>query len=100
VGDVTSVGTPKAGVFSEGQAAVVAGRIAALIEGDPASDQYNGRGLCYLDFGRDQIARVEVTFVQGQPPTGEFDGPSTAFAAEKLEFGTDRIQRWFGRTWP
>ena len=30
VGDVTSVGTPKAGVFAEGQAAVVADRISAL----------------------------------------------------------------------
>ena len=30
VGDVTSVGTPKAGVFAEGQAAVVAERIIAL----------------------------------------------------------------------
>ena len=34
VGDVTSVGTPKAGVFAEGQAAVAADRIAAIIRGD------------------------------------------------------------------
>ena len=33
VGDVTSVGTPKAGVFAEGQAAVVADRIGARIRG-------------------------------------------------------------------
>ena len=31
VGDVTSVGTPKAGVFAEGQAAVAAAGISALI---------------------------------------------------------------------
>src|SRR5580658_6088400 len=35
VGDVTSVGTPKAGVFSERQAAVAADRIAAIIRGEP-----------------------------------------------------------------
>ena len=33
VGDVTSVGTPKAGVFAEGQAAVVADRIIASVRG-------------------------------------------------------------------
>jgi hypothetical protein len=27
-------------------------------------------------------------------------GPSHELAAEKAEFGTSRIQRWFGRTWP
>ena len=35
VGDVTSVGTPKAGVFSERQAAVAAERIISLIRGQP-----------------------------------------------------------------
>ena len=34
VGDVTSVGTPKAGVFAEGQARVVAASIIAAIRGD------------------------------------------------------------------
>ena len=33
VGDVTSVGTPKAGVFAEGQAAVVAAAIIARVRG-------------------------------------------------------------------
>ena len=37
VGDVTSVGTPKAGVFAEGQAAVVADRISAPSAGEPES---------------------------------------------------------------
>ncbi len=37
VGDVTSVGTPKAGVFSEGQAGVVAAAIIAGAPGQPSS---------------------------------------------------------------
>ena len=37
VGDVTSVGTPKAGVFAEGQAAVVADAISAAIRGATGS---------------------------------------------------------------
>jgi sulfide:quinone oxidoreductase len=98
VGDVTSVGTPKAGVFAEGQAAVVAGAISALVRGAAESAQYDGRGVCYLEFGRDQVARVEVTFVSGVRPTGGLEGPSQALAADKVEFGSSRIQRWFGRT--
>jgi sulfide:quinone oxidoreductase len=99
VGDVTSVGTPKAGVFAEGQAAVVAERISAQIRGTDESAQYDGHGLCYLEFGRDQVARVEVTFLSGQAPVGGLDGPSPELAADKVRFGSSRIQRWFGRTW-
>jgi sulfide:quinone oxidoreductase len=98
VGDVTSVGTPKAGVFAEGQAAVVAGRISALIRGTTESAQYDGRGMCYLEFGHDQVARVDVTFLSGEQPVGGFKAPSHALAADKVEFGSNRIQRWFGRS--
>jgi sulfide:quinone oxidoreductase len=99
VGDVTSVGTPKAGVFAEGQAAVVADSIAARIRADAASKHYDGRGICYLEFGHGQVAKVDVTFLSGQAPTGDFDGPSEFFAADKVDFGASRILRWFGRQW-
>src|SRR6478735_4139958 len=71
VGDVTSVGTPKAGVFAEGQAAVVADRIIAQHRGDDAGE-YDGRGICYIEFGAGEVARVNVVFVSGQQPVGEF----------------------------
>lgn len=96
VGDVTSVGTPKAGVFAERQAAVVARRIAALVRGDAGTAQYDGKGMCYLEFGEDQVARVDVTFLSGHAPTGGFEGPSPALAADKVEFGRSRVRRWFG----
>jgi sulfide:quinone oxidoreductase len=99
VGDVTSVGTPKAGVFAEGQAAVVAAAIAARLRGDDTVHEYDGRGVCYLEFGNDQVAKVEVTFLSGQAPNGQLHGPSAALAEDKAEFGTSRIRRWFGREW-
>jgi len=99
VGDVTSVGTPKAGVFAEGQAVVAADRIIGIIRGTAGTAEYDGHGLCYLEFGHDQVARVDVTFLSGQAPVGDMDGPSVALAADKAEFGTSRIQRWFGRAW-
>ena len=45
--------------------------------------EYDGRGICYLEFGDDQVAKVDVTFVAGQPPVGHYDGPSDALAAAK-----------------
>jgi len=87
-------------VFAEGQAAVVAERISARIRGTSPSAEYNGNGICYLEFGDDQVAKVDVTFLTGQSPTGDLDGPSPALAADKAEFGSSRVQRWFGQTWP
>jgi len=96
VGDVTSVGTPKAGVFAEGQAAVVADRISATVRGAEAGAEYDGRGICYVEFGADEVAAVDVMFQPGQKPTGELEGPSAAIAADKAEFGASRVRRWFG----
>jgi sulfide:quinone oxidoreductase len=96
VGDVTSVGTPKAGVFAEGQAAVVAERIIAATHEEAGSSEYGGRGMCYLEFGDNQVAKVDVTFLTGQAPTGGLDGPSPAYVADKVEFGRSRVERWFG----
>jgi sulfide:quinone oxidoreductase len=99
VGDVTSVGTPKAGVFSEGQASVVASRIIAEVRGTEASATYDGNGICYLEFGHDQVGKVDVTFLSGEAPRGGLEGPSLDIGAEKGEFGSSRIRRWFDRTW-
>jgi sulfide:quinone oxidoreductase len=99
VGDVTSVGTPKAGVFSERQAAVVADRIISMIRGALAGSEYDGYGMCYLEFGKEEVARVQVQFVSGQAPSGTYDAPSELLATDKARFGTSRIQRWFGHEW-
>jgi len=96
VGDVTSVGTPKAGAFAEGQAAVVADAIIASVRGQGDAAAYGGRGICYVEFGHDAVAGIDVTFGAGQPPTGVFDAPSPEVAARKAEFGRDRLRRWFG----
>jgi sulfide:quinone oxidoreductase len=98
VGDVTSVGTPKAGVFAEGQAAVVAAEISARMRGSAMETTYGGRGICYMEFGRGQIAKVDVTFLGGQTPAGALEGPSVELAADKETFRSERLQRWFNKT--
>jgi sulfide:quinone oxidoreductase len=99
VGDVTSVGTPKAGVFAEGQGAIAAERIVATVRATQAKAEYDGRGICYVEFGEGQIAKVDVTFRANERPFGGLEGPSIDLAADKAAFGRERIQRWFGRDW-
>ncbi|HWR64868.1 MAG TPA: FAD-dependent oxidoreductase [Bellilinea sp.] len=96
IGDVNSVGTPKAGVFAEGAAQVAAKSILAEIMGKEQPAAYDGRGTCYVEFGGRQVGRVDVDFLSGQKPTGSFMEPSLELAGEKQEFGSSRRARWFG----
>jgi sulfide:quinone oxidoreductase len=95
IGDVNSVGTPKAGVFAEGAARTVAAQIVAEVRGGEAPAAYRGTGTCYVEFGSDLVGRVDVEFLAG-PPTGSFFEPSLTLADEKKEFGSSRRARWFG----
>ncbi len=97
VGDVNGVGTPKAGVFAEGAARIVAASIIAKLRGGPPPDAYAGAGSCYVEFGHDLVGRVDVDFLSGPKPTGTFQEPSEALVAEKAHFGSSRIDRWFGQ---
>jgi len=97
VGDVTSVGTPKAGMFAEGAARVVADQLIARIRGADEPPGYDGKGACYIEFGGDQVARVDVDFFSTPGhPTGAFVAPSMATATEKADFASIRRARWFG----
>ena len=97
VGDVNGVGTPKAGVFAEGAARVVAEAIIARVRGGSPPEAYKGQGSCYVEFGHDQVGRVDVDFLSGPKPTGTFQPPSAALVAEKARFGSSRLRRWFGK---
>lgn len=95
VGDVATVGVPKAGVFAEGAARVVAAEVLAELRGEADPDGYGGLGSCYVEFGDGRVGRVDVDFLSGPKPTGTFQAPSTAIVAEKRDFGASRRARWF-----
>jgi sulfide:quinone oxidoreductase len=99
VGDVNSVGTPKAGVFAEGAARVAAAGILAQLRGGTTPAPYTGAGSCYVEFGNHRVGRVDVNFLGGPKPTGTFEPPSEALVQEKAQFGSSRALRWFGREW-
>ena len=96
IGDVTSVGTAKAGVFAEGAARTVAQALIAELEGGASPGPYTGTGACYLEFGHDKVGRVDVDFFSGTTPSNVFSAPTTELGTEKKEFGADRKKRWFG----
>ncbi|HTZ87782.1 MAG TPA: FAD-dependent oxidoreductase [Solirubrobacteraceae bacterium] len=95
VGDCAQVGVPKAGVFAEGAARVVAEQLIAQARGEGDADGYQGQGSCYIEFGSGRVGRVDVDFLSGPQPTGAFRAPSAALVAEKEQFGSSRRARWF-----
>jgi len=97
IGDLADTsGAPKAGVFAEGTARTVADNLVATLRGEEPTAKYPGAGQCYIEFGGDRIARVDVDFFSGPKPTGTFHEPTVARRAEKHRFGAIRRERWFG----
>ena len=96
IGDVTSVGTAKAGVFAEGAARVVAATLIASILGGEPPLPYPGAGTCYVEFGANRVGRIDVDFLSGPSPTGSYIEASETLVQEKEHFGSSRRRRWFG----
>lgn len=96
VGDVATAGVPKAGVFAEGAARIVAQAIVAQLgAGDPPG-RHLGQGTCYIEFGGGRIGSVDIDFLSGPERTGTFNAPSVEQMASKQAFGSTRRARWFG----
>jgi sulfide:quinone oxidoreductase len=98
LGDCADAPVPRAGVFAESAARVVAEHIAATARGRAAESAYDGTGTCYLEFGDGTVGKVEADFLSGPSPVAPFRGPSRELALEKAEFAETRRRRWFGAT--
>jgi len=98
VGDVCTAGVPKAGVFAEGAARVVAQTIIARLRGEEPQGRHLGQGTCYIEFGHGKVGSVDIDFLSGPSRTGVFNPPSAALVAEKERFGSSRRARWFGHS--
>ncbi|MES2431775.1 MAG: FAD-dependent oxidoreductase [Bacteroidota bacterium] len=96
IGDVSSVGTPKAGVFAEGAAKVAAASIISDHEKGEQPASYTGKGICYIEFGGGRVGKVDVDFFSGPSPSGNYIEASSDLIADKEEFGSSRAERWFG----
>jgi len=96
IGDVNGVGTPKAGVFSEGAAKIAAATIIAEFEQGDLPSPYKGDGICYVEFGDGRVGKVNVDFFSGPSPFGTYTEASAELVADKELFGSSRVARWFG----
>jgi sulfide:quinone oxidoreductase len=96
VGDVATAGVPKAGVFAEGAARVVARDIVSQVRGEDERERHLGRGTCYIEFGEGRIGSVDIDFLSGPEKTGTFNPPSKEQMELKKRFGSTRRARWFG----
>ncbi len=91
IGDITSIETPhghapylpKAGVFAQGQAEILANNLAVSITKKGEMKQWGGEGSCYL-----QVAKSESAFLRGaflsNPPRLEFHPPRRKWFLEKV----------------
>jgi sulfide:quinone oxidoreductase len=60
-------------VFAKGHAAVGTEHISPLVRGTTTSAQYGGRGVCDIESGGEQVAKVDITFL-GYQRTGKLEG--------------------------
>jgi len=94
VGDVATVGVPKAGIFAEGAARIVAQALIHRQKHGDAPGAYDGKGACYIEFGQGRVGRVDIDFLSGPNKTGTLMPPSDALVTEKVHFGASRRARW------
>jgi len=85
---------PKAGVFAEAEATIVAENIAAEVRGEVGSAKFTGEGYCYIDVGGGMAALGSGNFYASPAPHVELKPPSKRFRREKEEFERSRLNSW------
>lgn len=104
VGDVTAVKLPnglmlpKAGIFAEAEANVVAEEIATEIEGGLSLAGFDGKGTCYTETGGGKATVVQGDFFASPSPKVELAEPSAQWLKEKHNFEEVRLRKWFGES--
>ena len=91
IGDVAAIETPhghmpflpKAGVFAQGQAEIVANNIAFQVTGKGQLKQWDGTGACHLQVSRSECAYLQGSFLSN-PPRLEFHPPSRKWYLDKV----------------
>jgi sulfide:quinone oxidoreductase len=100
VGDATAIRLPvgmflpKAGVFADEQARVVAENLAAQITGGPSTSRFDGNGFCYIEVGNDMAAYGAGNFYSVPAPTVMLEPPSPRFLREKHELERTAQALW------
>jgi sulfide:quinone oxidoreductase len=100
IGDVTeikatsSISVPKAGIFAEAQAKVVAQEIIDELSGRQSMSTFDGRGYCFMESGGQVAGLVEASFFEDSGPHITLDASSERNYEKKQEFERVRIRDW------
>lgn len=100
LGDTTAVTLPngkplpKAAVFAEGEAEVVANGVARFLGYDAPEPFFTGEGACYVEVGGHQAAKGAGNFLDPPAPAVTLHEPSAAFHDEKAAQETAWLTRW------
>ena len=100
IGDVAAIRLlnsmllPKAGVFAEGEAMVVAAVIAADINDEPRPGVYDGHGFCYVDVGDGLAGYGSGDFYAYPAPRVTLEDPSVEGRIAKQKY-EELLDTWF-----
>ena len=100
IGDVTGIPLangkmlPKAGVFAEGQAEVVARNIVSLVRGVPPTAQFGGEGACFVEMGDGRAGFATGSFYATPDPVVRLRTPGRRWHWLKVLFEKSWFPRW------
>ena len=103
IGDVAEVRSgavtvPKAGIFAEGQAKVVAQEIINEVNKSQtpsaSSVTYDGKGFCFMEVGNNMAGLIEADFYHEGGPAVKLEPPSTEGYEKKHDFERSRAKEW------
>ncbi|GAA3119844.1 FAD/NAD(P)-binding oxidoreductase [Planomonospora alba] len=85
---------PKAAVFAEGAADVIASGVARHLGYVAPEPWFTGYGSCYIELGGHQAAKGEGNFLEPPAPQVTLYEPSARFHQEKADQEADWLKRW------
>ena len=100
IGDVTTIPLaggkflPKAGVFAEAEAKVVARNIAAELAGRQPTATFNGSGACFVELGDGRAAFAAGNFYASGGPQVRLRRPGRHWHLAKVAFEQYWMHRW------
>ena len=100
IGDITSIRQPnptgfflpKAGVFADEQARVVARNISGEILGGAKQSRFDGKGFCYLEMGDGTAAYASGNFYAYPAPRIYLEPPSQSYHKERRELEREQLE--------
>ncbi|MCL4376972.1 MAG: NAD(P)/FAD-dependent oxidoreductase [Actinobacteria bacterium] len=100
IGDITAIRLPngmmlpKAGVFAEKHAQVVADNVAADINDQKTVVSFNGEGACFLEIGYGKAGYAKGNFYAEPAPEIHLKNPSMLWHFGKILFERYWLRRW------